>query len=77
MLATHVINAVATADGVDPTDLDPLYEYIDPNVLAQLSDQDGAEWSLTFQYTDHQVTVNHDGQILVDGTIYASDILAE
>lgn len=77
MIATTVIRAVAAADGVDPSDLDPLYEYLDPDVLEQLSDQDKTEWSFTFQYLDHQVTVTHEEQILIDGTAYALDISME
>ena len=77
MIATTVIRAVAAADGVDPSDLDPLYEYLDPDVLEQLSDQDKTNWSFTFQYLDHQVTVTHEKQVLIDGTAYAPDISTE
>lgn len=76
-IVTSVIEAVATADGVDPADLDSLYEYIDPDVLEQLSEQEKTEWSFTFQYLDHQITVTHDGQLRVDGVAYASDILTK
>lgn len=77
VIAADVIYAVATADGVDPSDLDPLYEYLDPDVLDQLSNQDRTKWSLTFQYLDHQVTVTHEEQILIDGTVYTPDISVE
>ncbi|WP_226483235.1 HalOD1 output domain-containing protein [Natrinema amylolyticum] len=56
-LIAAVIDAVATADGVDPTELDSLYEYIDPEVLAKLDEVDHGKWSFTFQYSDHQITV--------------------
>lgn len=77
MIATTVIRAVAAADGVDPSDLDPLYEYLDPDVLEQLSDQDQTSWRFTFQYLDHQVTVTHEIQVLIDGTAYTPDISTE
>lgn len=70
MLATRVVNAVASVDGVDPVDLEPLYDYIDPEILVRLSDQEGSNWSLSFQYIDHQVTVNHEAQILIDGIVH-------
>ncbi|AHG01745.1 hypothetical protein HALLA_00205 (plasmid) [Halostagnicola larsenii XH-48] len=76
-MVTNVIEAVAAADGVDPADLDSLYKYIDPEVLEQLAEQDGTEWSFTFRYLDHQITVTHDGQIRVDGALYASDVLTK
>jgi hypothetical protein len=69
-IVTQVVRAVAAADGVDPTELEPLYEYMDPAALHQLNDQDCGEWSLTFRFSDHQVTVTHETRILVDGVAY-------
>lgn len=74
-VVTSVTKAVAAADGVDPEELEPLYDYIDPEVLVHLSEQDRTEWSLTFQYLDHQITMTHNGQIRVDGVVYDSDIV--
>lgn len=76
-IVMNVITSVATADKVDPDELDPLYEYIDPDVLERLYEQGGADWSFTFQYLDHQVTVAHDGQLMIDGVTYTSDVLTK
>jgi hypothetical protein len=73
-IVRRVIEAVAAADGVDPAELDPLYEYINPKALYALCERDRGEWSLTFQFSDHQIIVTHDSQILVDGVAYSSDI---
>jgi len=73
-IVTEIVEAVAAADGVDPTELDPLYEYINPEALVILAKQERGEWSLTFQFSDHQITVSHDSRILVDGVAYSPDV---
>lgn len=60
-----VVYAVANADGVDPIDLAPLYDTIDPEALDALFD-DGGEGTITFTYAGHEVEVTADGAA-VDG----------
>jgi len=60
-----VIYAVANAVGVDPIDLDPLYDTIDPEAVDALFD-DGFEGRLAFTYEGHDVVVTSDGPT-VDG----------
>lgn len=72
-IVARVVDAVATADGLDVSDLDPLYEYVDPEVLGRLDAHEGSEWRITFRYSDHQVTVAHDGRVLVDGVVHSPD----
>ena len=71
-LVVKVVEAIANADGVDKEELDPLYTYIDPGMLEDLSGREMGEWSFTFQYADHQVTITQDEQIFVDGELYIS-----
>ena len=73
-LVVKVVEAVAAVDGINPAELDSLHEYIDPEILENLYELDRGEWSFTFQYSDHQVTVTHDEQILVDGRLQTSDV---
>lgn len=68
-IVPRVVKTVAAADGIDTEDLDSLYEYIDPEVLLKLDNQEMGEWSFTFQYSDHQVTITHDTKIFVDGML--------
>jgi hypothetical protein len=72
-IVTRVVRAMAAADGVEPADVNPLYDYIDPEVLYMLDEQEQSEWSLTFQYSDHQITVTHESQVLIDGISYSPD----
>ena len=73
-IVAGIVKAVAAADGVEPADIDPLYEYMNPEALYSLSEQDGGEWSLTFQYSDHQVTVTNGSQVVVDGVAYTPNV---
>lgn len=71
-LLLEVIEAVATADGVEPGEVDPLYDSIDPRILELLDGQNG-EWGFTFRFADHRITVTQDSEILVDGEAYRSE----
>lgn len=63
----QVVYAVANAHGVDPVDLAPLYETIDPEALDDLF-RSGCDGSITFTYEGHEVEVHGDGPATVDGT---------
>lgn len=63
----QVIRAVANANGVGPTDLEPLYETIDPEALDELF-KPGIEGTISFTYEGHDVTICGDGDATVDGT---------
>lgn len=61
----QVVYAVANANGVDPTDLAPLYDTIDPEALDALFSA-GTEGTIRFAYEGHDVVVHGDGAT-VDG----------
>lgn len=73
-IVVEIVKAVAAADGVDPSELDVLYKWINPEVLYTLYERDRGRWSFTFQFSDHQVTVTHDSRIIVDGVGFTSDV---
>ena len=62
-----VIDAVADANGVDPTELEPLYDTIDPEALDALF-KPGVDGMITFTYEGHDVVVRGDANPEVDGT---------
>lgn len=74
-VVARIVEVVAAADGVDQSELDPLYDHIDPDILRNLHDQEKGEWNFTFRYTDHQVTLTDDGQILIDGVSQPRDVV--
>lgn len=59
----RVVQSVADAAGVDPLDLPPLYDAIDPDTLAAMTDE--TEVGITFQYAGHAVEVRSDGSVTV------------
>lgn len=64
-----IINALATAMGVEPTELPPLFEIVDPDAVDSLfsnnTSSPGAEAMLSFNYRNWNVFVNADGRIRV------------
>lgn len=70
-----VIKALADADDLEPTCLEySLYEFMAPGVIEKLGEMDQGIWELTFRVSDHQVTITHEGRIIVDGVRYSSDL---
>lgn len=63
-----VVEAVAAAEGVDPFDLEQLYEQVNPDALDDLLANIERTTGLTveFPFVDHQVTVTGDGRVRVD-----------
>ncbi|AHG03610.1 hypothetical protein HALDL1_08370 [Halobacterium sp. DL1] len=66
-----VVTAVATATGMGPLELPPLYSVLDPDALDGLfsAAPDGpgqGESSLAFEYADQVVTVNGHGTVIVE-----------
>jgi len=68
----RVVAAVAETEGVDPRNLTPLYEAVDPEALDALLQRRGNSPGIdgigvTFTYHGYEVTVREDGRILLDG----------
>ena len=59
-----VVQAVASATGEDPTDMDPLYAVVDPDALDALF-VGGVEGRVHFDYHDCEVAVYSDGRVTV------------
>lgn len=71
-LSTTVVTAVAKAASVEPMDLPPMYEAIDPDALDKLlggglGRSESYNGYVTFSYADYSVTVHADGEIVVHG----------
>jgi hypothetical protein len=68
--STAVIRAVAAHDGVDETELPPLYDAVDPDALDALlasTRADGpGQASVTFEYAGHTVVVSGDGTVSLE-----------
>ncbi len=70
-LSFSVIVTVADAKGVDPTELPPLHDTVDPDALDALfttrQDSEGQPSdAVIFTYADRRVMVTRDGQISLE-----------
>ncbi|WP_415380468.1 HalOD1 output domain-containing protein [Halosimplex sp. TS25] len=64
--STAVIEAVAAAEGVAPTELDPIYDAIDPEALdTLLADQNDASTCVRFDISGWTVFIRGDGALRV------------
>ena len=64
-----VIRAIATVKGVDPTDVDPLYDFIDPDALNTMFDDTTeareSDLRVSFRIEDSKIEVSGDRRITV------------
>jgi hypothetical protein len=69
-IVTTVIEAVAAAEGSDPTELDlALGEYVNPDALRRLTEHENDSWWLAFGTADHRVVVAGDGTVHIDDEV--------
>lgn len=69
-LSTLIITAIADITGNAPTDLEPLYDRIDPDALDRLFSPNpdgslGAAGPVTFTFHGHEVTVERHGHVVI------------
>ena len=66
-----VVERVADAEGVDPLDLDPLYEAIDPDALDKLcggaGDDDRPSARIVFEYHGYTVVIDGPDSVTLAG----------
>lgn len=63
-----VVDALSQAEGVDPTELPPLYDVVDTDALNRLfdpRDRDSVAATFSFTVRDWNVFVRGDGRVLV------------
>jgi len=64
--STKVVEAVADELDVDPMDLDPLIEVIDPDALDTLFKGQNRSGEIRFSYSGYRVIVQEDGQVMLN-----------
>lgn len=68
----HAVERIATADGVDPVDLDPpLHDVVDTGALDRLfestrQDSQTRRGRVSFRYREHDVTVRANGRVVLE-----------
>ena len=70
-VSERVVAAVGRERDADPTDLDPLYDAVDPeslNGLIEAAQRNGrSAVEITFEYYGHTVTVASNGTVTLTG----------
>lgn len=61
-LPIRIVQTVASEAEVSPTELEPLYETIDPDALSRFFES-GTEGRVAFAYEGYRVSVSGDGSI--------------
>ena len=69
-VSLDVVRAVSERAGIDPVDLPPLYERVDPDALDDLfapaGHRPGLMGRVTFRYCGHLITVFNDGKLGIE-----------
>jgi len=66
-ISVDVINTIAAVTERDPLTMDPpLYDVIDTDALDRLFEQSDSA-AVEFEYDGHEVTIDSDGTVRVDG----------
>lgn len=60
-----IVELLADVEEADPFELSPLYEEIDPDVLAELRSQNGSRWQLLFYRNGYEIRVSSQGTVTV------------
>jgi hypothetical protein len=66
----EIVKQITDLKGVDPLAMAPISEYINPDVLADLTDRTEIEWQLAFQIENYEVHVSSHGTV----TVYETDL---
>lgn len=66
-ISIEIVERVADREGVDPTDLEPLYDVVDPEALETLVDGacDGTI-EVEFSYYGYEIVVDGNGTVSID-----------
>ncbi|QRV15040.1 hypothetical protein JMJ58_19360 [Haloterrigena salifodinae] len=67
-ITTEVVKEVAEQENVEPVELPPLYNAVDPASLEDLFDSSNSDVQVTFSYLEYQITVSDSGSIEVSLT---------
>ncbi len=64
-ITQDVVREVAAQADVQPNELPPLYDFIDPDALDRVVHSTDADLELSFRFAGYRVTIEGDGSIRV------------
>ncbi|MFH5800498.1 HalOD1 output domain-containing protein [Haladaptatus sp. CMAA 1911] len=69
-ILAEIVTQIADLNDADPLSITPISEYIDPDVLAKLTEETETEWQIAFQIENYEVHVSSHGTVTVYETDY-------
>ncbi|AXG06422.1 hypothetical protein DU500_08310 [Haloplanus rubicundus] len=63
--STRVVDRVSDALGLDPLDLPPLYDAVDPDALDELTGDGGGRYRLSFPFAGVRIHVSETGDVRI------------
>ncbi|MFH5802170.1 HalOD1 output domain-containing protein [Haladaptatus sp. CMAA 1911] len=72
-ILAEIVTQIADLKDTDPLSITPISEYIDPDVLAKLTEETETEWQIAFQIENYEVHVSSHGTVTVYETDYRGD----
>lgn len=64
-ILTATTTQMAGLEGVEPLELEPLSEHVDPDVFTDLQAQDNSRWQILFYTDDYEVRVSGQGTVTI------------
>ncbi|WP_231185095.1 HalOD1 output domain-containing protein [Haladaptatus sp. DYF46] len=64
-ITRDVVREVAARAGVQPNELPPLYDFIDPDALDRVVHSTDSDLELSFVFAGYRVTIEGDGSVRV------------
>lgn len=64
-ISVNVIEAIADECGIDPLELPPLYDVVDPDALDTLFRDPDVTGTVSFTYMDRRVSVDPGGTVTI------------
>ena len=73
-ICVTIVRAIADAEDRCPSSVDfILHDHVNTDTLEKLSKDEREDWEFRFTVPDHEVSLNGDGTILVDGEKYPNE----
>lgn len=64
-ILSAITKQIAEIEGVDPLELDPMYEYVNPDLFDQLTDHDDSQWQLRLFRDEYEIRVSSHGTVTI------------
>lgn len=64
-ILTAIATKIAELEGVDPVEMNPLDDHIDPDVFTELRRRDDSQWQISFHTEEYEIRVSSHGTVTI------------